>query len=199
MDTQIIQYIRKSSDFIFNINTGEKWNGYFILSGKASMNISISCILGKHADATIRIISMVSGSASVTVHTLQHHMEKESRSNLLVKNIVSENSSFVFDGNIIVDKIADKTDAYQRNENLLLSPDAHVISRPTLEILASDVRCTHAATTGEIPFDELWYLKTRGLSDADAKTMYVQGFMQSALSGLKQDVSESIMHRIMDI
>lgn len=199
MKTQHIQYIDKSSDFTYKINSGEQWNGYFILSGNASMNITISCVLGKHADAMIRIISVLSGSASVTVHTVQHHTDKNSRSNLLVKNIVSDTSSFVFDGNIIVDKIADKTDAYQRNENLLLSADAKVISRPTLEILASDVRCTHGATTGEIPFDELWYLKTRGLSHSEAQKMYVQGFLASALSELKQDMSDSIVHRIMDI
>jgi Fe-S cluster assembly scaffold protein SufB len=199
MNIQNIQYVTKSSDYVYRIKNNEIWNGYFILLGEATIDVKITCVLEEHTDASIYVVSVPSGASLFTVRTMQHHIAKNSRSNVLVKNVGSDMSSFVFDGSIVVDRIADKTDAYQRNENLLLSPDAKVVSRPTLEILASDVRCTHAATTGEIPFDELWYLKTRGLSDTEAKMVYVQGFIRSALVGLKQDVSETILHRIMNV
>jgi Fe-S cluster assembly protein SufD len=200
METQRVHYITKSSNLTYHVGKNDVWNGYFIIMGEETMDVTISCFLdGHNAHAFIHVINILIGHATVTLKTLQHHISKNAQSNVLVKTVLSGNASFVFDGTILVDSFADKTDAYQRNENLILSPGAKAISRPTLEILANDVRCTHGAATGEIPFDQVWYLKTRGLSEKQAETVYVQGFIQSALMGLKPQVSETIQRRIMDI
>jgi Fe-S cluster assembly protein SufD len=82
---------------------------------------------------------------------------------------------------IRVEPDAQKTNAYQENRNLLLSPSAHADSIPGLEIMANDVRCTHGATIGRVSRDELFYLMTRGLSRGEAERLIVRGFFQDIL------------------
>src|SRR5207248_4578452 len=82
---------------------------------------------------------------------------------------------------IRVEPDAQKTNAYQENRNLLLSPDAHADSIPGLEIMANDVRCTHGATLGRINREELFYLMSRGLTRAGAERLIVRGFFQDVL------------------
>jgi Fe-S cluster assembly protein SufD len=200
MEIPNIRYITESTDLVYHVGRSETWKGYFIVGGKQSMDISISCFLeGEYADASIHIVNVLSGGASVNLKTVQHHTTKNARSIVLVKTVVTDTASFVFDGTIVVAKDADKTDAYQRNENLILSDSAKIVSHPTLEILASDVRCTHGAATGPIPSDGLWYLMTRGLSLHQAQKLYVQGFIASALDDVDTETNKIVMHRIMDI
>ena len=82
---------------------------------------------------------------------------------------------------IRVEQDAQKTNAYQENRNLLLSPDAHADSIPGLEIMANDVRCTHGATLGRVDRDQLFYLMTRGLTRSEAERVIVRGFFQDVL------------------
>jgi Fe-S cluster assembly protein SufD len=199
METPFIRYVTTSSDFVYRVGKNKVFKGYFIVTGDSPMDITISCILGENADASLHVVNVLSGVSKVSLKTLQHHTAKNARSNVIVKTVLAGNASFSYDGNIKVDKNADKTDAYERNENLMLSENAKAISHPTLEISASDVRCTHGSTTGEIPFEELWYLMTRGLSRKNAETLYIQGFIKSAFALLNQDMSEAIVSRIMDI
>ena len=108
-----------------------------------------------------------------------------------------DHAACLYDGGIRVEKEAQKTDAYQRNENLLLSEGAHAQSKPSLEILANDVRCTHGATVGKIPEDQLWYLATRGIGKKRGQGLIVSGFLGSALVSIDDtSVVESIKERI---
>ena len=86
---------------------------------------------------------------------------------------------------IRVEQEAQKTNAYQENRNLLLSPEAHADSIPGLEILANDVRCTHGATLGRVNRDELFYLMARGLSRSEAERLIVRGFFQDILDRIE--------------
>lgn len=139
-------------------------------------------LVGKNSRATIIGIVRGSSDAQITFHTMQHHAAVGTTSNLLVKSILSDCSMFSYDGSIFVDQVAQKTDAYQRNENLLLDKSARARSEPALEILANDVRCTHGATIGTIDKEELWYLATRGIAGEQAREMIATGFLQSAFS-----------------
>jgi len=136
---------------------------------------------GSGASATI--IGFVVGSkhADIKINTLQKHEAPDTTSNLLIKSALSGEARCVIDGGIRVEKKAQKTDAYQRNENLLLSATAYAESKPSLEILANDVRCTHGATVGPISQEEVWYLATRGISEETAQGLIVEGFFRSAL------------------
>ncbi len=133
--------------------------------------------------ASVKIIGIVIGKkdSRIKFHTMQIHEAQETTSDLLVKTVLSGHAAFLYDGGIRVDHTAQKTDAYQRNENLLLSDHAYAESKPSLEILANDVRCTHGATVGPINEDQLWYLTSRGISKKQAVHMIAKGFIESAL------------------
>lgn len=144
---------------------------------------------GRGAEANIIGIIVGKGAGQFNLHTLQVHEAPETTSNLLVKSVLSDTSRFQYDGAIRVDKLAQKTDAYQRNENLLLSERAYAESKPTLEILANDVRCTHGATIGTVSKEELWYLATRGISNESGKKLIVDGFLESAVEKISDTIA----------
>jgi Fe-S cluster assembly protein SufD len=137
-------------------------------------------LMGRGASAVIIGFVVGSGDSIIKFHTFQLHEAPETTSNLLVKSALSGYSSCIIDGGIRVEKFAQKTDAYQRNENLLLSEDAHAESKPSLEILADDVRCTHGATVGPVSEEEVWFLATRGISKIQATSLIVKGFFRKA-------------------
>lgn len=160
-----------------------------LVSGITNCSIDITVhLVGKNSRATIIGIVRGSKNAEISFHTMQHHAAVGTTSNLLVKSILSDKSVFSYDGSILVEPIAQKTDAYQRNENLLLDKSARARSEPALEILANDVRCTHGATIGMIDKEELWYLATRGIGSDKAREMIAIGFLQSAFSLLSDTI-----------
>lgn len=116
------------------------------------------------------------GKDKYSVRTEQIHIAPNSFSDLFVLSVADESSSLAFSGLIRIEKDAQQSHAYQKNQNLLLSVDAFVDSRPILEILANDVFCTHGSTTGPISKDQLYYLQTKGLTLAQAKELSVTGF-----------------------
>lgn len=139
--------------------------------------------------ATVDIIGIVLGNTNSIIHfhTRQIHKAPLTTSNLIVKSVLINHATFVYDGNIRVEKKAQKTDAYQRNENLFIDTTAHAESHPTLEILANDVRCTHGAASGPIPEEELLYLKSRGLSLNNAQELFIRGYVRSAMNIIRDE------------
>lgn len=148
-------------------------------------------LVGKNASATIVGIVRGRHGADVQFHTMQHHGAVGTTSNLLVKSVLTGTSKFSYDGSIYVDPVAQKTDAYQRNENLLLDSASRASSEPALEILANDVRCTHGATIGTINEDELWYLSTRGIDITEGKSIIANGFLRSAFELIPDTIVRS--------
>lgn len=144
-------------------------------------------LAGIGAHATILGI-IVSKDTAFTLHTLQEHTAEGTTSSLLVKSVLSGSASFVYDGGIRVDRNAQKTDAYQRNENLILSGGAHAQSKPRLEILANDVRCTHGATIGPVSENQLWYLASRGIGRSLGTSLIAKGFLSSALFSISDTI-----------
>ncbi|NMB94092.1 MAG: Fe-S cluster assembly protein SufD, partial [Flexilinea flocculi] len=102
-------------------------------------------------------------------------------SNLYFKGAVSDDARANWEGMIYVDPIAEKSDGYQKNENLMLSPNAHAASKPGLEILTDDVRCSHGTTITEIDPNQIFYLMSRGIPETDAKRLVIQGFFDTVL------------------
>jgi len=118
------------------------------------------------------------GADIFKVVTVQDHQKGESMSDLFIRGVFFDQSKFLFEGLINIAKNAQKSNAYQKNQNLILSKEAFVDSRPFLEIQANDVRCTHGSTTGRIDKEQLQYLSTRGISPNDATTLVVDGFIE---------------------
>ncbi len=167
----------------YRVGRGATLTLVYVVSADSDMEVSpFVHLIGE--GALVTIIGLVSGSkdAKVTIHTLQHHKSPMTTSNLLIKSVLRDSSQCFYEGSILVDRAAQKTDAYQRNENLLLGKEAHATSSPILEILANDVRCTHGAVVKTLDENELWYLKSRGIDSPNARDMIAKGFLASALT-----------------
>lgn len=111
------------------------------------------------------------------IHTYQNHKAPNSTSNLLIKGVFYDSSKMFYRGLIRIEKDAQKSHAYQKNQNLMMSKDSFIDSRPYLEILANDVFCTHGSTTGRLNGEQMFYTKTRGLDKKQAEELLVEGFI----------------------
>jgi len=136
--------------------------------------------------------------------TLQEHAAPNTNSDLAFRGVLAAGATAVWRGMIKVDPGAQQTDAFQESRNLLLSPKAHADAIPGLEILADDVRCTHAAAIAQIDKDQLFYLTSRGLDAADAKTLIIEGFLESLVERLaegpvRDSISEALEARLAEI
>lgn len=112
------------------------------------------------------------------IETLQHHLVGGSESNLLIKGVFYDESSLNYSGLIKIEKNAQKTSAYLRNDNLLMSEKSHVLTKPYLEIEADDVSCSHAVTIGKLNKDSLYFLNTRGIENSESEKLLVKGFIK---------------------
>ncbi|HMI82018.1 MAG TPA: SufD family Fe-S cluster assembly protein, partial [Solirubrobacterales bacterium] len=144
------------------------------------------------------------GRQHVDFDTTQEHAAPHTTSDLAFRGILAGRSSAVWRGMIKVDPGAQKTDAFQECRNLLLSKRAHVDAIPGLEILANDVRCIHAAAIAQIDKDQLFYLTSRGLDAADAKSLIIEGFLESLVERLaegpvRDSISEALETRLAEI
>lgn len=124
--------------------------------------------------------------------TIQVHQAPHCTSNLLCKNALRKESKSIFSGLIKVDKIAQHTDAYQTNRNLLLSTDAEADSLPGLEILANEVKCSHGATTSRIDPQELFYLHSRGIHKTEAEKLIALGFLSESLNNIDHQETKEL-------
>jgi Fe-S cluster assembly protein SufD len=125
------------------------------------------------------------GRQHLDFDTLQEHAAPDTTSDLAFRGILADRSSAVWRGMIKVDPGAQRTDAFQESRNLLLSKRAHADAIPGLEILANDVRCTHAAAIAQIDREQLFYLRSHGLSEAEAQRLVIEGFLQALVERLE--------------
>jgi Fe-S cluster assembly protein SufD len=110
-----------------------------------------------------------------------------------VRNVLDGHARGVFQGRIEVARAAQKTDGYQMNQALLLSPNAEIDCKPELEIYADDVKCSHGATVGALDADQLFYLRSRGVPEADARAMLVRAFLSDALDGIADEPARAVL------
>ena len=135
-------------------------------------------------------------------HTAMHHMEPDCTSNEFYKSVLQGNSKVVFNGKVFVHQDAQKTNAFQRNNNMLLSDKALVHTKPQLEIFADDVRCSHGCTIGRFEESALFYLRSRGIGEELARNLLVEAFAYDvtstiAIDALKQYINQ-LIHARMD-
>ncbi|MBM4003478.1 MAG: Fe-S cluster assembly protein SufD [Planctomycetes bacterium] len=151
------------------------------LGGKtAKVNQQVE-LAGKRSECQVNGVMFTEGRQHFSYHTLQHHQAPETRSDFLYKSALQDKSRTVWRGMIKVDPAAQKTDGYQRNDNLLLSDTSRADSIPGLEIEADDVRCTHGSTSGNVEEELIFYACSRGLTRREAVRLIVTGFFQQVL------------------
>jgi Fe-S cluster assembly protein SufD len=148
---------------------------------------------GERATAHLNAAQLLGGRQHADFTTVVRHDAPATLSRQTVKNVLTGRSRGVFQGKIEVARIAQKTDGYQMNQALLLSPDAEIDSKPQLEIYADDVKCSHGATVGELDADQLFYLRTRGVPEPEARTMLVRAFLSEALDPIAHEAGRAAM------
>lgn len=119
---------------------------------------------------------IAAGSQLVDNHSSVDHRMPHCESNELYRGVMMDKATGVFNGKIFVHEDAQKTNAFQQNNNLVISPEANIYTKPQLEIYADDVKCSHGTTIGQVSEDALFYLKARGIGDAEARNMLVKAF-----------------------
>jgi Fe-S cluster assembly protein SufD len=154
-------------------------------------------LAGQGATSRVTGCYFADGVQQLDYDTLQEHLAPNTTSDFAFKGVLRDKARAVWRGMIRVAKDAQKTNAYQENRNLLLSPDAHADSIPGLEIEANDVRCTHGATVSQVNRDELFYCMARGLSRSEAELLIVRGFYQEIFDRIQlapvRDALQSVL------
>jgi Fe-S cluster assembly protein SufD len=128
---------------------------------------------------------MLKGRTHADNHTLVDNKNPNCFSNQLYKGIVDDNATGVFNGKIMVEPQAQKTNAYQSNKNILLSDNASINTKPQLEIFADDVKCSHGCTVGQLDEAALFYLRARGIPKESARALLLQAFTEDILDQVK--------------
>ena len=152
---------------------------------------------GAHCD--LRGVYLADQKNHIDHHTIIEHEDEHCTSNELYKGILSGKSTAVFNGRIHVHKAAQKTDAIQSNQNLLLSDDAVIHTKPELEIYADDVKCTHGATIGRLDEKGIFYLRARGIKREEAQKMMMRAYIGEVLGGMKNSkAKEALLEKIIE-
>ena len=142
---------------------------------------------GNGANAQMLGLAFTDARQHLDVSTAQEHVSPYTSSDLLYRVVLKDRSQTAWGGNIYVYPTANYTDAYQKNDNLLLSERAHADTLPGLEIQAHEVRCTHGATAGKIDADQVFYLMSRGIPYAQAEKLIVDGFFQPVIERIPME------------
>jgi Fe-S cluster assembly protein SufD len=155
-------------------------------------------LIGEKGVTHLNGAQLLSGMQHADFTTVVRHQAPSCASRQTVKNVLAGRSHGVFQGRIEVARHAQKTDGYQMNQALLLSPEAEIDIKPELEIFADDVKCSHGATVGELDTDQLFYLRSRGISDAEARSILVRAFLAEALDAVSNETVREILEQAVE-
>lgn len=150
-------------------------------------------LMGPTAAVHLNGAQLLGGDQHGDITTVVAHDAPNCASRQTIKNVLSDRSRGVFQGRIEVARIAQKTDGYQMNQALLLSPGAEIDCKPQLEIYADDVKCSHGATVGELDADQLFFLRSRGIPLEQARSMLVRAFLAEALDPIAHDDARAML------
>ena len=171
-------YINQKSNSVASVHT-------FSFGGNITRNNLNFYQNGEHIDSILKGITIIEGKQHVDHHTLVHHIEPNCESHQDYKGIYNERSTGVFNGKVIVNKEAQKTNAYQQNNNVLVSDKATINAKPQLEIFADDVKCSHGCTIGQLDDDALFYMQQRGIPQKEGRGLLMFAFANTVLESVK--------------
>jgi len=171
-------YISQKSNSVVKVHT-------FSFGGKLTRNNLNYYQNGEYIDSTMKGVTILGEKQHVDHHTLVHHRQPNCESHQDYKGIYGEKSIGVFNGKIIVDKIAQKTNAFQQNNNILISDKATINTKPQLEIFADDVKCSHGCTIGQLDEEAMFYLQTRGIPKKEAAALLMYAFANNVLASVR--------------
>ena len=159
----------------------------FNSSDVSSRNHHYANLIGEHSEANLKGIFFAGKKHIVDNKTNINHLNHSCSSNQIYKGILTDNAKASYLSKTFVDKQAQKTDGYQLSKGILLSDNAYFHSKPELKIFADDVKCSHGSTIGPFDNEEIFYLRSRGLSQKDAKSLLIKAFCNDLLIDLKEE------------
>jgi Fe-S cluster assembly protein SufD len=171
-------FIKQKQESVASVHT-------FAFGGKLIRNNLNFYQHGERIDSTLKGVTIIGDKQHVDHNTLVHHIQPNCESHQDYKGIFDENSIGVFNGKIIVEKEAQKTNAFQANNNILISDKATINTKPQLEIFADDVKCSHGCTIGQLDESALFYMQSRGIPKKEAKALLMYAFSNNVLSSVK--------------
>ncbi len=182
-----------------DIAGGASYDGFTLSIGGRTARTEIHATLhGPHAHASINAAQLLRGAQHSDFTTVVRHAAPDCASRQTVKHVLAGHSRGVFQGKIEVAQAAQKTDGYQMNQALLLSPTAEIDCKPQLEIFADDVKCSHGATVGELDADQLFYLVSRGIPQSEARAILVRAFLAEALDMVAHEAARGMLDQVID-
>ena len=201
--------IQNESGMAFHIGSifvDQKQNSHYFstsltFGGKIARNNIYTKLDGEGIESILNGLYMGHGDQLLDNHTFIDHAKPRCESHELYQGILTDNANGVFSGKIMVHPDAQKTDAKQSNNCLLLSDEARINSKPQLEIYADDVRCTHGATVGQLNEEGIFYLRSRGISEQQAKNILTYAFVEQVIEGMgiasvRNYVDDIILNRL---
>jgi Fe-S cluster assembly protein SufD len=166
--------------------------------GGALVRNDVTAVLdGEGAECTLNGLYIADEARFVDNHTTIDHAKPHCASREIYKGILADRARAVFNGTIVVRADAQKTDAKQTNRALLLSEQAQINTKPQLEIFANDVKCTHGAAVGQLDEEALFYLRSRGLGELDARHLLIRAFAADVLTRMPLDVVRQGTERVL--
>lgn len=190
VDYYKIQNDRETASLIDNTFINQKQESIakvhtFSFGGKITRNNLNFYQNGERIDSTMKGITIIGNKQHVDHNTLVHHIEPNCESHQDYKGIFGDSATGVFNGKVLVEKEAQKTDAFQANNNILLSDKASINTKPQLEIFADDVKCSHGCTIGQLDESAMFYLRSRGIPEKEARGLLMFAFSNNVLDSVK--------------
>jgi Fe-S cluster assembly protein SufD len=177
-----------------DVAAGGTYDSFALTLGARLARMEVHARLaGEKATAHLNAAQLLGANQHADFTTVVRHDAPSTASRQTVKNVLTGAARGVFQGKIEVARIAQKTDGYQMNQALLLSADAEMDSKPELEIFADDVKCSHGATVGALDGEQLFYLRSRGVPEAEARNILVRAFLSEALDPIAHDTARAAM------
>ena len=179
---------------LYRVRAGETLNLEYVVLPGESKDIDVNIdLIGPGAEAHIKALYLCSGAEKVNFRILMHHRAPGCKSTQLINGIAGGEAQVNFSGTIVVAPDAQQTEAYQENHNIVLTPEAQVKTEPQLEIYADDVKCSHGATVGQLNADELFYMRSRGIPEAEARTLQMLSFLSPVIPAGREEEIEQVL------
>ena len=178
----------------YRVQAGEVLNLQYVVLPGESRDIEINVdLVGPGAEAHIKALYLCKASEKVSFRIVMHHRASGCKSTQLINGIAGGQADVRFDGTIVVAPDAQQTEAYQENHNIVLTEEAKVVTKPQLEIYADDVKCSHGATVGQLNADELFYMRSRGIPEAEARTLQMLSFLSPVIpAGREEEIEAAV-------
>lgn len=191
--------VQRESERAYHVGTTQahqardsRYSSFSFATGAALSRMNIYTVLaGTGGEVTLNGLYMADGTQHLDHQTRIEHVAPNCTSHEVYKGVLDGAAHGVFNGKVYVHPEAQKTDGKQTNNNLLLSPDAHIDTKPQLEIFADDVKCTHGATVGQLDEVALFYLRSRGIAADDAKTLLTYAFAADVVQRIDEPAVRS--------